>query len=164
MPYNNLLGALTPVQRQAIIDAINAVKVLLEPWVVNLSIDERSRLYKMSQQRYQLGAKAINVALTKPELVPPYVNVSEGRNDYQSFNDMQDIEFMLKEMLEGVQDARMARGSETLTQFVRPLYNSIKGARDQAVPGADSAYQELFPFFDLPEQPDGGEPEPTPEP
>lgn len=65
---------------------------------------------------------------------------------------------LLLQMAESVGDTTMARGSKALTKAGIPVYQSVLAVRHQNVPGADADYELLNPYFDLPDQPDGGNP------
>lgn len=159
MPYSNLTGSMTAVELAARKTELNTAKTSLTPWSINLTMAERTGLYKMGPNRYQLGQIAINIGTNNANLLTAFVSLNDAKDDFLSYQQLMELKQILTEITEGVDDAMMARGSEVMSKYVKPLYNNIKSAREQNVPGADSAFDAMNPFYDLPDQPDGGEPE-----
>jgi len=155
MPYQNLTSTLDAAATNPIMSSLNTLQTSLAPHSVNLTPEEIAGMFKMSINRQSLGSRAIQIAEANPTFVPPYVNLASAQQDNDRFVNLLAIEMKLKAILEGVEHARMASGSEALL-FVRGLYSSLDGATKQSVPGAGALFAELQPYFDLPAQPDGG--------
>ena len=163
MPYSNLsttfdVAALTPIMTQA-----NALQTALATHSINLTPTEVQGLYKMNENRQSLGSRAIQIANDNPTLVPAYLNLAEARKDMDRYTNLFAIQAKLEAILAGVKDGRTASGSEVML-FVKGFYNALGGAAEQNVPGAKALYDEMKVYFDLPPQPDGGTPDPTPVP
>mgnify|MGYP006969374752 CR=1 FL=1 len=157
MPYENITGVIPQTVVDDVITKMTEIKTLLEPYVSNLSMEERANKYKMGPTRNSLVQNTITVIDTLPAVVPAYVNGNDVKDDYTAYGQMSPMRSHAKQIFESLDDTMMARGSEALTKGTLPIYNSIKGALSQNVPGVDAAYELLNPYFDLPDQPDGGE-------
>lgn len=155
MPYQNLTSTLDTIATTPIMTSLNTMQTTLAPHSINLTPEEISSMFKMSINRQSLGSRSIQIAEANPAFVPAYLNLGSAKQDHERFVNLLAIEMKLKAILQGVEHARMASGSETLL-FVRGIYSSLEGATNQNVPGATALFAELQPFFDLPSQPDGG--------
>ena len=116
----------------------------------------------MSINRQSLGSRSIQIAEANPTLLPAYLNLSAAKQDNERYVNLLAIEMKLKALVQGIEHARMASGSETLL-FARGFYASLQTAAQQNAPGASALFAELQPYFDLPSQPDGGTANPTPD-
>lgn len=155
MPYQNLTSTLDTIATTPIMTSLNTMQTTLAPHSINLTPEEISSMFKMSINRQSLGSRSIQIAEANPAFVPSYLNLGSAKQDHERFVNLLAIEMKLKAILQGVEHARMASGSETLL-FVRGIYRSLEGATNQNVPGATALFAELQPYFDLPSQPDGG--------
>lgn len=158
MAYQNISGTIPPLVVTDVTTKLNDIITALAPYVVNLSMEERAQLYKMGAQRYSLVQKTITVADTQAQLVPAFVSVPDLKDDFNCYDQMAPLLQLAAQISERLNDAMMARGNEALTKGTKPIYASVKAAVDQNVPGANAAYDLLNPYFDLPDQPDGGNP------
>ena len=155
MPYQNLTSTLDTIATTPIMTSLNTMQTTLAPHSINLTPEEISSMFKMSINRQSLGSRTLQIAEANPVFVPDYLNLGSAKQDHERFVNLLAIEMKLKAILQGVEHARMASGSETLL-FVRGIYSSLEGATNQNVPGATALFAELQPYFDLPSQPDGG--------
>lgn len=149
---------LTPIMTQA-----NALQTALATNSINLTPTEVQGLYKMNENRQSLGLRAIQIANDNPTLVPSYLNLEEAKKDMDRYTNFFAVQAKLEAILAGVKDGRTASGSEVML-FVKGFYSALAAASEQNVPGAKALYDELKVYFDLPPQPDGGTPDPTPVP
>jgi hypothetical protein len=161
MPYSNLTSVLdtatyTPIMNKAVV-----LQADLLPFSINLTPEEISRMYKMKENRQTLGERGLQIATDNPTLVPNYLNLAEAKVDMTRYINSFALEMKLRQIIGGLQHGRMASGSEVL-QFIKGFYNALQGAAEQNQPGAQALLDELKVFYDLPAQPDGGEPDPVP--
>lgn len=164
MPYNNLTGTIPTPTHDGWIADLTGLKNAMETsnQAVNLTPEERGTLYKMGPTRQSLVLEAITRALANPGLVPGFISLTACRDDKQRHDQWVAIRAYAQAVVEIADDSAMASGSECLTKFVMPFYAALDAARKQNVPGADSAYNALAAYYDLPSQPDGGAPDPQP--
>lgn len=155
MPYQNLSSTLDTAATTPVMTSLNTLQTNLAPHTVNLTPDEISKMYKMSLKRQSLGSRTIQIAEANPTLIPSFLSLAAAKQDNERFSNLLTIEMKLKMILQGVEHGRMASGGEVLL-FVKGMYAALDAAAQQNVPGAKSLHDELSVYFDLPEQPDGG--------
>ncbi|OWY25446.1 hypothetical protein C7N43_19830 [Sphingobacteriales bacterium UPWRP_1] len=153
MPYQNLSVKLTDPELLTINTALTDISNVLKNKVVNLTPEERSRLYKMKNNRYSLAERSLTHAKNNPHLTPPFISLTEAELDLTYYKQLQSFIGIINSLAESVADTQMALGSEIL-QFCLPFYNSVKMAAQQNVPGSTSIYEDLNSFFDLPPRPE----------
>jgi len=154
MPYANINATLSQADYDNIILNYNALLLLL-PFLINLSKEEKSNLYKMGDKRYTFVTKVLMHANNNPDLVPGFMDLTAQQQKKTLYDQLAALKGLVDSLSEGITDTMTALGNEVLTQGGRPFYNNVKAAKEANVPGADSVYDDLFPFFDLPSQPDG---------
>jgi len=153
MPYQNISAKLTDAELLTITTALADVANVLKDKVVNLTTEERSRLYKMRNNRYSLAERSLTHAKNNPHLTPPYLSLTGAELDFTFYKQLASFIGIINSLAETVADTQMALGSEIL-QFCLPFYNSVKMAAQQNVPGSTSVYEDLNTFFDLPPRPE----------
>lgn len=153
MPYSNLSVTFTPAEITTLTDAITAFRTVLAGKTVNLTPEERSRLYKMRNNRYTLAVRSLNFAQNHPNLVPPFVSLPEANRDFTYYQQLDNFIGEMRFLLETLDDTQKAVGSEVL-KFCLPFYQSVKQAAQLDVPGSTSIYDALNEFFDLPPRPE----------
>ncbi len=158
MPYSNINTSLTTIQLNDVKTKINDIKAILV-FLINLTMAERGGLYKMGNIRYTLATKALQHGTNNASLIIGAMSLTGANTDKLLYDQLMEIRGILASLIEGIDDTKMAAGSEVLTLFVKPLWGAVKILREQNVPGMDAIYDDLFPFYDLPDQPDGGTPD-----
>ncbi|PSJ71557.1 hypothetical protein C7N43_38715 [Sphingobacteriales bacterium UPWRP_1] len=153
MPYSNVSVTLTPAEITALNDAITAIKTVLNGKTVNLTPEERARLYKMRNNRLSLAEISLEQARNNANLVPPFINLAEAERDMAYYKQLRNYAGMIQSILESIDDTQKAVGSEVL-KFCLPFYQSVKQAAQLDVPGTTSVYEALNEFFDLPPRPE----------
>jgi len=164
MSYTNLTSIIPAAILAGIITDLNNARTVLLPYLVNLTPDDISDMYKMGEKRLSLASDAITLSDGNPALVPNYVSLPAAKEDFTGAQQQAEIEAILAPLLKSVQHTKMARGSEVLTNYVKAFKKNVDGAAEQNVPGAAGVKEILDVHYDLPDKPDGGEPEPKPEP
>lgn len=156
MPYQNLTSTLDTTSVTPIMTSLGTLQTTLAPHSINLTPDEIAGMYKMSINRQSLGSRSIQIAEANPTLLPAYLSLNAAKQDNERYVNLLAIEMKLKALLQGIEHARMASGSETLL-FARGFYASLQAATQQNVAGAGALFAELQQYFDLPSRPDGGD-------
>lgn len=162
MPYQNLTSTLDTTAVTPIMTSLATLQTTLAPHSINLTPEEIAGMFKMSINRQSLGSRSIQLAEANPNLLPAFLNLTAAKQDNDRYVNLLAIEMKLKALVQGVEHARMASGSETLL-FARGFYAALQAATQQNVPGAGAMFAELQQYFDLPSQPDGGVVTPTPD-
>lgn len=160
MPYQNLSVQLTPQELADIIAALDVIDAFLQGKVINLSMEERQSLYKMRNTRYNFAVRTMNLAASYPEFIPSFANYPDAQRDFAYYQQLSVVTQRTNRLAEKIDDTLMAAGSELL-KFCLVYYNNVKMALSANVPGADSVFNELNPFFDLPPRPQDDTDTPT---
>lgn len=153
MPYANLTASFTEQELTDLTDAIATINTILTGKVINLTPEERQRLYKMRNARASFAQRAMMYAQDNPHLVPSFVNLTAAQADYAYYLTTLQMLQRFTAITEKLNDTNMAVGSEVL-QFCRTFYNNVKFAAEQDVPGSTNIFEDLNSFFDLPPRPE----------
>jgi hypothetical protein len=146
MPTDNRISAvIAPADKAAVLAAIQTIRTKL-PFLVNLSVDERSHLPKMSDKTVAFDAKCASYMTNHPELVPSFVNTTELAKDRALRNDLLDIQHELAQAAEGVDDTIMLASSEAYMADLS-FYQNVRQAAQRGVVGSDTIYNDLQARF-----------------
>lgn len=147
----------TPANVATVLGELNTLEAVI-PGMINLDAGERQSLPKMGELTRSFVAEALQIGANNPQFVPPYVDMAELENDYNSSVNLLTIETQLASLLEKVSDSRILSGSEAYTAALM-IYYTLKGAERSGVPGAGALHAALASRF-----PGGSGDEPAPEP
>ena len=125
---------------------IDEVKTLLAPYMVALTPAERHEMPKMGEKTISFVEKAYDFAKQNPNLVPPYLNMSDFGKDFGDAHGLWTLVNSIRQLDENVSDTEMTAGSEAY-QAALVFYKSVKMAAAQDVPGAKAVYEELKTRF-----------------
>ena len=142
---NMISATLSAADKAAILTKINEIKALL-PFLINLTVEEKSSLPKMSTFRDGMDAAFAAEMAAHPELVPSFVDTAELAKDRTLRSDLRDIYAELNPLTEGVDDTMTATGVDTYLGYLS-TYNNVKQAAKRNVPGANSMNDNLKRFF-----------------
>jgi hypothetical protein len=134
---------------------IQEVLTLLHPYLLALTPQERRELPKMGEKTIGFVEKAHDFARQNPNLVPPYVEMSDFGIDFADAHGLWTLHNIVLQLEEGISDTEMIAGSEAY-QAALMFYNSVKMASTQNIPGAKAVYEELktrFPQTGRPKRP-----------
>lgn len=142
MPYQNIKAKLSDSDKDEIIVLLKNIEQKL-PFLINLTMEEKRRLAKISDKRFPFAQKVIEAAKQNPELIPQYVNIQELIDDFELFNQLKTISLMINSLQEKIADTQTALGNEILTSSLM-IYKNFKILSKSNVPGIDSVYENLF--------------------
>ncbi len=145
MPYQNLNFEIKPDEKSEIINLINQINQKL-PFLINLTPEERINIPKMGDKTVAFVQKAIELAEQNPNLVPPYVNTSEMKRDFELSEVLREVLNLVGQLYEKLSDTYMAAGSEAYVAALQ-FYNSAKWASKSNVAGTDAIVNELSKRF-----------------
>jgi len=126
MPNPNISAAITPAQKATIKANIAAIAALL-PFLVNLTPQQRKRLFKMGPKSVSYAQLALQIAQNNPGILPANFDVNEYAKDVALTIDLLDIDTVVKPLAEGISDTSVAVGSEVMAQSNR-VYDIVKVA------------------------------------
>ena len=138
-------------------DKIAEVAVLLKPYLLALTPEQRHELPKMGPKTLNFVEKAHEYAHENTDLVPPYLKLDDFDIDFKDAHGLWTLYSHVRQLEDGISDTQMTAGSEAY-QSALVFYNSAKVASSQGVPGAKAVFEELKRRF-----PGNKIPRPTPE-
>ena len=116
------------------------------PFLVGLTIDERSSLSKINVSNKAFTDDAISAGVNNASLIPSYLSVTAMQNDMTLFNQLDDLEGIANQLCERIQDTRILAGSEAYMSALA-LYRLFGSAAEAGVPGADTIVDHLKERF-----------------
>jgi hypothetical protein len=130
-----------------VVEQLNAILTALKDVLVfNLTADERQSLRIMGDKTLAFVQKSIEYAEANPSLCPTYLDLAEGRKDFELTHDLYTILQKINTLQRAVEDAMMVSGSEAYDAAL-VFYNSVKGASRVNVPGSEAVYNDLHQRF-----------------
>ena len=144
MPYQNISATLSDEDKAAIKAAIKTIEEKLS-FLVNLSVEERRKLFKMGDKSLGFVQNSLNIAQSNPDILPNSFDVNEFVQDYQLAMALGEIFLDLRQLTEKVDDTLLAVGSETMTSSLE-VYDYVKTAAKRT-PGLKAAAEELKERF-----------------
>lgn len=158
MPYTNLSASLSPGDKQAILQNLQAIQKLL-PFAVNLTREERRALAKVGDKRYAFIVKTMEYTITAPQFNPVFMSLPEADKDVALYNDLRSLLSEAVRVVEMMDDTQMAAGVESF-DYCREYYNVVLRAKEQNVQGAESIFEDLRELFERSSE-DDAEPPPS---
>lgn len=152
---NHISATLSPTDQTAILTKLGEIADLL-PFRLNLTIDEKSALPKMSAIRDGMDETFAQEMAAHPELVPNFVDMTELAKDRALRTALRDLHQQMHALCESIEDTQTAAGVDTYLAYLS-FYNNVKQAAKRNVPGANTVLDNLKRFF-----PRGGGSTPAP--
>jgi len=121
---------------------LNEASALLRPYLLTLTLSERSDMVKMGDKSSAFVQKALEYSKTNPEFAPGYLNLGDFEIDFTDAQNLISILNVANQLSNGIDDTKMIAGSEAY-QAALLYYNSMQRAVDKNVPGAKAIYEEL---------------------
>ncbi|MBL7765022.1 MAG: hypothetical protein JNJ58_02935 [Chitinophagaceae bacterium] len=107
MTYDNINVQMSATQLAQLKDAIHQVRNLL-PFLINITPEEKKKLGRKAHDRLAFRKYSMQLALQRPELLPPSISMSEWSNDIALYDDLLPIYQNLQQLLEGLSDTLLA--------------------------------------------------------
>jgi len=144
MPYQNISAKLTEADVQAIKEALATIQDKL-PFLVNLTVEERRKLFKMGNKSHAFVSNSLTAAQSNRGILPASFNVDEFVSDYQLATTLTDIHLGLQQLTEKVDDTLMAVSSEAMSSSLT-VYDYVKTAAKKT-PGLKAIADQLGERF-----------------
>ena len=144
MPYQNIDAVLTDNDFQEIKNQIQAIEGKL-PFLITLTVDERRKLYKMGDKSIAFVTNCLSAAQANPDILPASFALEGFEKDVQLAGQLTELQTLLQQLLEKVDDTRLAVGSEAMTGG-RTFYDYVKAAVNFK-PGLKSLVAQLGERF-----------------
>jgi hypothetical protein len=121
---------------------INAQLQALTPFATPLTADDRRNLLKTGPKTFQFVELAHTLAKENPQLTSKAFNMAAFTADRNGTHNLSGVENKARQLLELIEDIRMAAGSDFARQALE-VYADIKAASNRNVPEARAAYEQL---------------------
>lgn len=145
MNDNRISAIVSPADKALIITKLNEIKALL-PFLLNLTKQERITLPKMGGASLLFDEQCASYMASAPNLVPPFVDVTEVAKDRTLRLVLADILREARKLCEMLDDTYMLVASEIWMADIS-FYQSTKQAARRNVPGADTVFDDLKARF-----------------
>lgn len=142
---NRLDITVTPAQIAAFKASMQDMENNL-PFLIGLTIDERTTLPAINVDNKVFTEDAINAGVNNAAMLPGYISVSSMQNDFTFFNQLEEFVGMVKQFLEKLEDTKLLAGSEAYSSALM-LYKLFGAAADAGIPGADAIVAQLRERF-----------------
>lgn len=137
---------IAPETSKKITESIVALETLVNPYLVNLSPDERRRYGSISEQNKLLVNKVYDYSKMQPDLTSPDVEWEEYFLDFADRNFLETTIARLQKLIDGLNNAKTLHDfdnyQEALTDYAYTQYKV-----QTASPGFETKYRELKQFF-----------------
>jgi outer membrane PBP1 activator LpoA protein len=137
---------MSPEDESAIMAALQVLKDKLFPILISLTPEDRRELPKMGDKSVSFVTKCFEYSGKNPELVPLYVDKTEFEKDVNGVTKLRSFYQPLEQICNALSDTVMAAGSEAYVSALS-IYNLVKDAARNNVPGAQTIYEDLKQRF-----------------
>lgn len=143
---NRISVEITAAQKTAIVAAVTALKTALEPFLINLTVQERQALPKIGDATLAFHQKCVAYRASRPDLIPSFTNVLELAKDLKLVADLQPCFTDLAPLCEGLEDTISLAFTDAYLADLS-FYASVKQAARRGVAGTDTIYNDLKQRF-----------------
>lgn len=114
MPKDNLVSAtLTAADMQAVSEALATIRTKL-PFLVDLSPQDKRRLFKMGDGSRAFVEKALIAAQANPQVLPPAFDLAEYARDWALWAQIGTLTNNVTQLSELIDDTQTALGSDLM--------------------------------------------------
>jgi hypothetical protein len=135
----------TAVQIAAVKAAVLTINTNL-PFLIGLTVEERSALPTINVSNKTFTEDAINAAINNPTLIPSYLSLATIQNDFTLFSQLDELVGIMNQLCEKLEDTKLLAGSESYVAALT-LYKLFGSAADAGVPGTDAIVSQLKTRF-----------------
>jgi hypothetical protein len=149
MSENRVSISMPQEQNESIVKAFTTVLDILTPICVTLTPEQRQQILKMGPATIPFVNAVNSHAQQNPQFVPSYIDAVELNKDVVAVKELTMIYNLLAKIVQLLEDTIMLAGSEAMVASL-PIYQSVKLAAKNNVPGAEVIYnvlKELLPQF-----------------
>jgi hypothetical protein len=146
MKDNNHLRAIPQEVMDQLKTKTREIVVILEPYAIALTPEERRELPKMGEKTVSFVQKSYELAGANPDLCPAFLDMAEFGVDLADATGLLVVDNTTRQALETVSDIQLLAGSEAY-QASLSFYNYVKLLAAQDVPNAKAIYEELKQRF-----------------
>jgi hypothetical protein len=144
---NSISITIPPEDLQAVRDALSNIQAILAPYVVALTPGDRRKLLKMGDGSEPFVSKVMDYAVSDPQFLPPFVQVSEMKKDWDAVSGLLPIFRTVQQIEDNLSDTVMLAGSEAYEASLS-YYSSVKMAAKINIPNAKAINDDLKKRFE----------------
>jgi hypothetical protein len=142
---NRLNITMTAAQVTAVKGAIATINTNM-PFLIGLTVDERSALPKIDVSNKAFTQDAINAAVNNSAMLPSFINTAAMQSDLQLYDQIDELRGMIAQVLEKLEDTQMLAGSEAYVSALT-TYKLIGAAAAAGIAGSDAVQSQLSARF-----------------
>lgn len=132
--------------------AYETINNILLPFIQPLTIEERIALPKIDVSNKAFVKDAITAIKNNSHFLPEYFTGEMVENDYELFEQLEEIKGLNRSVDEKIEDTQMLAGSESYVNSLT-AYRLFGAAALAGLDGADSVYSALKTRFSQKEKP-----------
>ncbi len=144
MSYQNISAKLSPTDLADIKAALATIEAKL-PFLVNLTVEERRKLFKMGNKSLSFVSNSLTAAQSNPGILPASFDLAEFDRDYQLAASLTEVHLRLQQLTEKVDDTLVAVSSEAMNSSLT-VYEYVKTAAKKT-PGLKTISDQLGERF-----------------
>lgn len=137
---------ISPADRTTIQTAVNTIKTTLDPYVRNLTEEERDRLLSLDVNNKVFVEEALDEITNNGTMLPAAISASQIENDLALFNQLDSLESVLQNMLDRVRDTKRLTGHEAYAMALA-AYTIYKALANSGVEAARTSAERLGQRF-----------------
>jgi hypothetical protein len=126
----------------AVETAIDAQLQALAPYATPLTAEDRRNLLKTRPKTFQFAELAHTLAKENPQLTSKAFDLAAFTTDWDDAHNLLGVETKSRQLLELIEDIRMAAGSDSAHHALE-VYADFKAAAERNIPDARAAYEQL---------------------
>lgn len=143
--------------RTTIQTSVSTILTTLNPYVRNLTDEERDRLLSLDVNNKVFVEEAIDEITNNGSILPTAISLGQLENDLELFNQLDSLESILQNMLDRVRDTKRLAGHEAYAMALT-AYTIYKALANSGVEQAHTSAERLGQRFSG----NGGTAQPTP--
>lgn len=163
MPLENTPPAIDDAVATALATDMQAIIDTLAAFNINLTTEDRKEITSIGPQRTAFMVDYFGNKNDYEKLKPPFLDEGEADKHWELRGRLLNIKTKAAQMLELVDDIKL-NSEHFAFQYALEGYATVQRGKDKNVPGADTFYDLLSPYFDGQgggsEPPSPSEPEP----
>jgi len=132
--------------KDEIVGKFKEIDTLVEPFAVNLSPDDRRTIPKLGIKSLGFADITLGFAKSNPKFVPSFQDIDLLTANMEFVKQLQQVLEVVEPVYEKVKDTYMAAGADVYLA-TRVIYDSVKAAAKQGVPGSDVIAKELGKLY-----------------
>lgn len=124
-----------------IMQNISGIRMML-PNHVKLKPAERRSMFKLNTKKQAFVEAALKFMKTRPETVPPFIDVPTCNNYLQLYHQYEELIYELEKIQKLMDDVKLQLGNEVMN-MTKAYFHNARFASQSGIKTADPIYQQL---------------------